>query len=212
MTRLTKTWAILLSLLFFAACSDPASDQPRAVTKEAAPAPSAPSAPAGAQRYLITPENSKIDFIGSKVTGSHNGSFQKFSGVIEYAGAPEKSRVQITIDMTSVTTDAAKLTEHLKTADFFDVAKYPQATFQSTEIKPGGEKGATHTITGNFQLHGVTKSITFPATIGVSGDTITVDSTFSVNRKDFGVNYAGASDDLIRDNVVMTLRIRATKG
>ena len=209
MTRLTKTWTILLSLLFFAACSNPASDQPQAVTKEAAPAT---SAPAGAQRYAITPENSKIEFVGSKVTGSHNGSFQKFSGAIDYAGAPEKSRVQITIDVTSVTTDAAKLTEHLKTADFFDVAKYPQATFQSTEIRAGGDKGASHTITGNFQLRGVTKSVSFPATIGVSANTITVDTTFSINRKDFGVSFAGMSNDLIRDDVVIKLTIRATKG
>lgn len=209
MTRLTKTWTILLSLLFFAACSNPASDQPQAVTKEAAPAT---SAPAGGQRYSITPENSKIEFIGSKVTGSHNGSFQKFSGVIDYAGAPEKSRVQITIDTPSVKTDADKLTEHLKTADFFDVAKYPQATFESTEIRPGGEKGATHTITGNFQLHGVRKSISFPATIAASSDTVNVDSTFAINRKDFGVSYAGVSNDLIRDEVVIKLAIRATKG
>lgn len=209
MTRLTKTWTILLSLLFFAACSNPASDQPQAVTKDAAPAT---SAPAGGQRYVITPENSKIEFVGSKVTGSHNGSFQKFSGNIDYAGAPEKSRVQMTIDMTSVNTDAAKLTDHLKTADFFDVAKYPQASFQSTQITAGGEKGATHTITGNFQLHGVTKSVSFPATIAVSGDTATVDSTFAINRKDFGVSYAGMSNDLIRDEVVIKLAIRAAKG
>ncbi|HKY27245.1 MAG TPA: YceI family protein [Pyrinomonadaceae bacterium] len=209
MTRLTKTWTILLSLFFFAACSNPASDQPQAVTKDAAPAT---SAPAGGQKYLITPENSKIEFIGSKVTGSHNGSFPKFSGAIEYAGAPEKSRVQITIDTTALTTDTDKLTEHLKTADFFDVAKYPQASFQSTEVRPGGEKGATHTITGNFDLHGVRRSISFPATIAASADTVNVDSTFSINRKDFGINYAGASDNLIRDDVVIKLAIRASKG
>ncbi len=106
---------------------------------------------------MITPQNSKIEFIGSKVTGSHNGSFPKFSGQIDYAGAPEKSRVSITMDTNSLTTDDPKLTEHLKTPDFFDVAKFPQATFVSTEIKPGGDKGATHTITGNLTMHGVTK-------------------------------------------------------
>ncbi|MGI9068048.1 MAG: YceI family protein [Pyrinomonadaceae bacterium] len=74
-----------------------------------------------------------------------------------------------------------------------------------------GEKGATHTVTGNLQLHGVTKSITFPATIVVSPGVMTVDSTFSVNRKDFGINYAGAADNLIRDEVVLTLHVRAVK-
>lgn len=208
MTRLVRTLTIAVPLLLAAACSDPAADQPKAVTSEAAPAA---SAPVGGERYAITPEHCKIEFVGSKVTGSHNGSFEKFSGEINYLGVPEKSRVRINIDLTSVKTDADKLTEHLKTADFFDVAKYPTGTFESTEIKPGGDKGATHTITGNLQLHGVTKSVTFPATIGVTADAITVDANFAINRKDFGINYAGAADDLIRDNVVLKLQVHAVK-
>lgn len=208
MTRIAKTLTIVLPLLLITACADPASDKPRAVTNEAAPVAAAPVA---AEKYSITPENSKIEFVGSKVTGQHNGSFGKFTGSIDYAGQPEKSRVTITIDTASLTADDPKLTAHLKTADFFDVAKYPQATFQSTEIKAGGDKGASHTITGNLNLHGTTKSITFPATIAVAPDAITVDSTFSINRKDFGINYAGASDDLIRDDVVLKLTVRGVK-
>ncbi len=208
MTRIAKTLIIVLPLLLTAACANPAADQPKAVTNAAAPVSSAPVA---GEKYSITPENSKIEFVGSKVTGSHNGSFGKFSGSLDHLGQPEKSRVTITIDLDSLTADDPKLTAHLKTADFFDVAKYPQATFQSTEIKAGGDKGATHTITGNLQLHGVTKSITFPATIAVTPDAITVDSTFSINRKDFGINYAGATDNLIRDEVVLKLHVRAVK-
>ncbi|HET9789440.1 MAG TPA: YceI family protein [Pyrinomonadaceae bacterium] len=208
MTRLAKTSTVVLQLLLLAACSNPASDRPRAVTNQAAPVA---SGPVTGEKYLITPENSKIQFIGSKVTGSHNGSFGKFSGTIDYAGQPEKSRVSITIEAASLQADDPKLTEHLKTADFFDVAKYPQATFESTEIKAGGDKGASHTVTGNLNLHGVTKSITFPATITTSPTQITVESNFSINRKDFGINYAGASDNLIRDDVVLTLHVRAVK-
>ena len=199
---------ILTSLLLVAACSNPASDKPRAVTSDAAPAAS----PAvSGERYVITPENSDIEFIGAKVTGKHNGSFEQFSGDINYAGQPEKSRVRIAIDINSMTTDDAKLTAHLKTPDFFDAAKFPQATFESTEITAGGEGGATHTIKGNLTMHGVTKSITFPAKIAVAADAVTVDSTFAINRKDFGINYAGASDNLIRDEVVLTISVRATK-
>jgi polyisoprenoid-binding protein YceI len=201
---------ICLGLVVIAGCSNPASDKSKAVTGEAAASPS-PQTMAAGQKYLITSQNSKIDFVASKVTGSHNGSFKDFSGEINYAGQPEKSRVLITINMESVSTDTDGLTTHLKTPDFFDVAKFPKATFESTEIKPGGDKGATHTVTGNFQLHGVTKSITFPATIGVAPDAITVESTFSINRKDFGINYAGAADNLIRDEVVISLHIKATK-
>jgi polyisoprenoid-binding protein YceI len=205
--RLWTVAVILLGLLLIMACSNPADDKSKAVTREATPA--TPQSLTQGVKYLITPQNSRIEFVASKVTGSHNGSFKDFSGEIDYAGQPEKGRVTVTIKMASVQTDTDDLTKHLQTPDFFDVAKYPQATFTSTEIKPGGEKGATHTVTGNFQLHGVTKSITFPATIIPNADFITVASTFSINRKDFGVNYAGTANNLIRDEVVMSLHIKA---
>lgn len=200
---------ILAGLIFFTACNDPAADTSKAKTGEAAQVAS-PAAAQG-QKYLITPQNSKIEFIGSKVTGKENGSFGEFSGQVDYAGSPETSHVSITIKTESITTNAPDLAKHLKTADFFDVAKYPEATFVSTAIKTGGEKGATHTVTGNLTLHGVTKAITFPATINVTPDAATVESSFSINRKDFGINYAGAADNLIRDDVVLTLHVRATK-
>ncbi len=210
MIRPSLILTIFAALFLLGACANPASDKPAAVTNDAAPV-AASSPGAQGQRYLITPDSSEIKFVGSKVTGSHNGSFKKFSGTIDFTGQPEASRVTINIDTDSLETDTPDLTKHLKTADFFDVAKYPQATFVSTEIKAGGEKGASHTITGNLTLHGVTKSITFPATIAISPGAITVDSTFSINRKNFGINYAGASDNLIRDDVVLTLKVRGVK-
>jgi polyisoprenoid-binding protein YceI len=208
--RISIVVTILSGLIFLSACSNPAADKSKAVTGEAAQTASPVSATQGT-RYLITPQNSKIEFVGSKVTGSHNGSFPDFSGQIDYTGNVEQSRVNITIKTDSITTDTADLTKHLKTPDFFDVAKYPDATFVSTSIKPGGEKGASHTVTGNLKLHGVTKSVTFPATIAVTPDLASVDAHFSINRKDFGINYAGAADNLIRDEVVLKLNIRANK-
>jgi len=206
--RLGVATVVLSALVLFTACGNPATNKSQAVTGEAAQV--SPQAVSG-QKYSITPENSKIEFIGSKVTGSHHGSFQKFSGQVDYTGNPETSRVQITIETSSIIVDDPKLTEHLKTPDFFDVARFPQSTFVSTAIRPGGDKGASHTVTGNLTMHGVTKAITFPATIAATPDAITVDSSFSINRKDFGINYAGAADNLIRDDVVLTLKIRATK-
>jgi polyisoprenoid-binding protein YceI len=196
-------------IIFTTACNDPAADTTKARTGEAAQ--EASPAPAQGQKYVITPQNSKIEFIGSKVTGKHNGSFKDFSGQVDYAGTPENSRVNITIKTASIATDTPDLTKHLKTPDFFDVAKFPEASFVSTAIKAGGENGASHTVTGNLTMHGVTKAITFPATINVTPDVATVESSFSINRKDFGINYAGARDNLIRDNVVLTLHVRATK-
>ena len=209
MLRSRVAFVAIAALLFVSACANPASDKPKAVVGEATNASSSPVA--AAQKYVITPENSKIEFIGAKVTGHHNGSFKKFSGTVDYAGQIENSRVSITIDSSSLETDTPDLTKHLKTADFFDVAKYPTATFESTAIKPGGEKGATHTVTGNLTMHGQTKSVSFPATIAVSSGEVTVESSFAINRKDFGISYAGAPDNLIRDDVALSLHVKATK-
>ena len=209
--RLTLVVTILTALMLVSACHDPSADKSKAVTGEAAPVASPPATARG-QKYVITPQNSKIEFMASKVTGSHNGSFGDFSGEVNFNGTPEQSHVNITIKSDSITTDTPDLTKHLKTADFFDVAKYPEATFVSTAIKAGGENGASHTVTGNLTMHGVTKSVTFPATITVTPDVATVESTFAINRKDFALNYPGAPDNAIRDNVVLTLHVRASKG
>lgn len=207
--RLGQLAMVLVGLILVAGCGNPATNKSQAVTGEAQHAPSVQLA--GAQTYAITPENSKIEFVGSKVTGSHNGSFQKFAGEIHYTGDVNTSHVTITMETDSITTDTPDLTKHLKTADFFDVAKFPEAKFESTAIKPGGDKGASHTVTGNLTLHGVTKSVTFPATIAAAPDAVSVDSMFTINRKDFGINFAGATDNLIRDDVVLTLKLKATK-
>ena len=209
MLRSRVALVAIAALLLLSACANPAADKPKAVVGEATNTSSA--SPVAGEKYLITSENSKIEFIGAKVTGHHNGSFKKISGTIDYAGQIEKSRVSITIDSSSLETDTPDLTKHLKTADFFDVAKYPEAKFESTEIKPGREKGASHTVTGNLTLHGVTKSVSFPATITVNPGVITVESSFAINRKDFAINYPGKTDDLIRDDVALTLHVKATK-
>jgi polyisoprenoid-binding protein YceI len=209
--RLEKLVMGLTVLMLLTACGDPAANKSHAVTGEAAQA-SPQASHAGAQKYSITSQNSQIGFTGSQVAGSHNGSFQKFAGQIDYTGNPETSQVSVTIDPASLQADDPKLTEHLKTPDFFDVVKYPEAKFVSTAIRAGGEKGASHTVTGNLTLHGVTKSVTFPATIAAAADAINVDANFTINRRDFAINYAGPANNLVRDNVVLILKIRARKG
>ena len=115
----------------------------------------------------------------------------------------------VVCDVASRNDWTPKLEEHLKGADFFDVAKFPTATFASTEIKAGGE-GGSHTVKGNLTIHGVTKLVTFPATITVKGKDVSGKSEFSINRKDFGIAYAGKADDLIRDGVVLKIDVKAT--
>ena len=71
--------------------------------------------------------------------------------------------------------------------------------------------GGTHNITGNFDLHGVKKSVTFPATIQIAADKVTVNAEFSINRKDWGIIYAGKTDDLISDGVVIKLSLNVPR-
>jgi polyisoprenoid-binding protein YceI len=200
----------LLLTLMAVACSDPAANKPKASVGNAAPESGAPKT--GGETLTISPENSKVDFVAAKVTRSHNGAFKQFSGTVDLVNnSAEQSIVTINIDTASVTTDDDQLTGHLKTADFFDVAKYPKASFVSTKIEPSTANGATHTITGNFDLHGVKKSISFPATIQLSPDSVSANAEFSINRKDFGINYPGKVDDLIRDGVVIKLTIKVPR-
>ncbi len=211
MTRLKILFVFCVTLL--TACANPADNTPKAVVSEAA-SPAATTAAATGQGTQLKFANdaSTLDFTGSKVTGSEFGSFKKFTGTIDLVeDKPEKSRVTVNIDLSSVDAKIGKLTEHLKSPDFFDVAKFPNATFMSSEIKSGGEKGATHTVTGTLDLHGVKKTVTFPATITVAADTVTVASEFAINRKDFGIVYAGKADDLIRDEVVLKLLVKAPR-
>jgi polyisoprenoid-binding protein YceI len=206
-TKLLLISILAVTVLTFA-CADPAANKTKATVGNAAPENGA-AKPANAETLPITTENSKIDFVASKVTRSHNGSFQKFSGSIDLVNnKPEASRVNIDIEANSVMTDEPDLTKHLQTPDFFDVAKFPKANFTSTKIEPAG---ANYNITGNFDLHGVKKAITFPATIQVAPDKVTVSAEFSINRKDWNLTYPGKADDLIRDGVVIKLSVNAPR-
>ena len=208
--------AILSVSIFLAACEDPAANKARALTSNAStPAANSQVAPAPAkgESLAIRPENSKVLFTGSKVSGKHEGGFNKFAGTIDLVnGKPEESSVRIDIETSSVFTDADGLTKHLQTGDFFEVEKFPKASFSSTKIVPDSASGAnTYTVTGDLELRGVRKSVTFPATINVGPSEVSVNSEFSINRKDFGIVYAGKADDLIRDDVVIKLDLKAPR-
>jgi polyisoprenoid-binding protein YceI len=218
---------ILLPVIGISGCANPADDVAPATTSEAKaipPAPVARAEPASKPASLpeptpgaaaITPENTTIGFVGSKVTGSHNGGFKVFKGTFEVVPTKlESSKITAEIDTNSIFTDTDRLTNHLKSPEFFDVAKFPTSTFVSTGIEAGAKdpkaKDASHTVTGNLTLHGVTKSISFPAKIAASGDKATLDSEFFINRKDFGIMYPGKANDLIRDEVVIKLAVHTS--
>lgn len=211
-----KIALFLISLtIFLTACEDPSVNKPKAQLAEptniSGPQSSSPTLTAGAVSLPITPDTSKIEFTGSKVTGSHEGGFTKFSGSIDLVNdKPEQSKVSVDIETASIYANVDQLTAHLKTPDFFDVEKFPKASFNSTKIERDASGGDNaYTVTGDFEMHGVKKSITFPATIQVTPDAVSVKSEFTINRKDFGIMYAGKADDLIRDGVVIRLDIKA---
>lgn len=212
-TRIAAALALTAALAALG-CEDPAKNAAKAQTTEALPAATTQSATAAAaatKTYAFDGKSSKIAWVGSKVTGKHDGGFESFRGTATVAdGDPVKGSVEVEIDTPSITSDTEKLTGHLRSGDFFEVEKFPKATFASTKIERGGQ-GGTHTITGNLTLHGVTKGVTFPANVKLEGDQLSVDAEFAINRRDFGINFKGMPNDLIRDEVVVKLAIRANK-
>ena len=189
-----------------AGCSDPADKVHK--TSAAEPKKSASGSSASGKEYVIRAE-STIGFSASKVTHTHQGGFKNFAGKINVADGKIVGTPEIKISTQSVWADDPRLTGHLKSKDFFDVEQFPVATFTVTAIE---SSGAQHTVTGNLNLHGVSKSISFPANIQVADDALTVKAEFAINRRDFNINYPGMPNDLIRDNVVIKLDLKATPG
>lgn len=173
-------------------------------------------AAAGAE-LEIDPENSKIEWVGAKITGDHTGGFKKYEGHVYLNEAGDGvEKLDFTVDTTSIFSDTEKLTGHLKSEDFFHVEEYPKATFTSTEIKKGSDaepkEGAepfTHTITGTMDLHGVEKKITFPARVDISEDKVNASTKFNINRFDFDMKYKGKPDDLIKKEVLFKIGFEA---
>lgn len=173
----------------------------------ATPAATSTDPTPGATVGRVIREKSKIEFVGAKVTRDHQGRFNTFDGWIEYAGG-KPSRIAFDIDMNDIWTDTEQLTAHLKSPDFFDVAKYPKATFVSTsltEAPAGAQGGATHILKGNLTLHGVTKEVTVPVVATQSAEGVRAKSEFTIDRHDWGISYKGMADDLIKENVLIKL-------
>jgi polyisoprenoid-binding protein YceI len=199
----------LLALALLSGCdSQPAKGKPQAIAD--APVAAAP-AKAGATTFTFSQAGSAVEFTGAKVTGKHEVKVKEFSGTIQLVeGDPTKSAVQVELMMASLESEPSKFVTHLKSPDLLDVEKFPKATFESTSIAPG-TGNATHTVTGNLTLHGQTKSISFPATIAVRADGVSVNAEFGIKRQDFGVTYPGMPDDLIKDDVLVVLKLDAKK-
>lgn len=212
--RLTRVAITLVWICGLWACGNPAKGKPKAEVGDA-PKPlevvpneaaTDPDAATNTRTFKLTDE-SKIGFTGSKITGSHEGGFEKFEGEIKIVGdSHENASVLVHIDATSLWADNDRLERHLKSSDFFDVEANPKAHFNLTNVE---KREGEYWLSGILNLHGVTKSIAFPAKINLEGDTMTVNAEFSINRFDFKIIYAGKPDDLIREEVLIRLDLVA---
>lgn len=122
------------------------------------------------------------------------GRFNTFDGKFSYdPKTPEKSSINVNIDTASIDSNHAKRDKHLRSKDFLDVAKFPTSSFKSTKFVFKSETEAT--VTGDFTLHGVTKSITFPVTkIGEGKDPwggyrVGFEGKTTLKLADYGITY-----------------------
>jgi len=175
----------------------------------AAPSDDPKKAPTGS--YSMDPRHSLVVFaIPHLGITDYYGRFDKVSGTLSFnSGAPEKSSVDVTIDMTSIDVPSKEPVGELSGGNVFDSVKFPTATFKSTSITRTGNN--TGTITGDLTLHGVTRSVTLDTTFGglttdpFSGkDDVGFHATTTLKRTDFGLTGM-VWESVVSDNVKLTI-------
>jgi polyisoprenoid-binding protein YceI len=140
-----------------------------------------------AERYVIAPQKSQLQFKAYSLLVNALGTFRTFSGdIIADAQQLSASRVRFVIDAASIDTANAKRDQHLRSEDFLFVEKYPTITFVSTAITTDGLRYA---VQGDLELRGVTRRLTIPVTVEQRQDEMVIQGSVSLNRRDFGVNY-----------------------
>lgn len=172
-----------------------------------------------ATRYQVDAVHSEVSFSIRHLVTNVRGFFTDFSGTILYnAAAPEKSSVEFRIQAASINTHNAKRDEHLRSPDFFDVAKFPEITFISKRVERISDK--EFRVTGELTMHGVTKVITLPVMYNgeVKDPWGNVKAGFStqyrLNRKDFGINWNQTLDTgglVLGDEVDVSINLEAQK-
>jgi len=170
--------------------------------------------------WQIDPAHSNAQFVVRHLGISNvQGEFTKISGSAQIDDKDaSKSSVSATIDIASVDTRVQGRDDDLKSANFFDVAKFPTMTFQSTKITKTGD--GTAKMTGNLTIHGVTKEVTFDvvgptAPINAMGVRRGVSATTTINRQDFGLvhgaNKIASGDAMIGNEIKITLDVELTQ-
>lgn len=174
-----------------------------------------------ATTWNIDPEHSNVGFkVKHLMVSNVKGSFDKYTGVVEINDKDiTKSKVDVSIDTNSINTNVQKRDEHLRSADFFDVAKFPAMTFTSKKVAKAGKDRLK--VTGDLTLHGITRSVV----LDVEGPSKEIKdpwgnirkgatATTKINRKDFGLTWNKALETggvVVGDEVTITLEIEMIK-
>jgi polyisoprenoid-binding protein YceI len=171
--------------------------------------------------WKIDPAHSDARFsVKHMMISNVAGDFGKITGKAEYDCTHlDKASVEATIPITDINTREPKRDEHLKSPEFFDVAKYPTMNFKSTKIEelPGGE----FKMTGDLTMHGITKEVVLTGTAPSKpikdprgNFRIGTSVAAKINRKDFGINYDKTMDNgglMVGDEVAVTIDIELTR-
>jgi polyisoprenoid-binding protein YceI len=176
---------------------------------------------AQASTWEIDPAHTSIGFrVKHMMVSTVRGSFEKVTGTLELDDKDiTKSSVEVTVDVGSITTHEPKRDGHLKSPDFFDVAKYPAATFRSTKVQKAGKNKLK--VYGDLTLRGVTKPLVLdvegptPAYKTPYGGTVRgVQATTKIDRKDFGIIWNKALDSggvLVGNEVTLDLNVEVSE-
>ena len=169
--------------------------------------------------YKIDQAHSEADFsIRHMAISNVHGRFGSIEGAITYDPADvTKSTVDAKIDVSTVDTGVEKRDAHLKSADFFEVSKYPSMTFKSKSVKKDGDG---FDVTGDLTMHGVTKEVVLKVDApskeqtGMDGKSKArgFEATTTLNRKDFGLNWNGtlkSGDAALGDDIKVDISIEA---
>jgi len=166
--------------------------------------------------YKVDPNHSSVGFSIRHFVSNVPGRFRDFNGVIKYDKQnPAASSVELSVQAASINTDNTDRDNHLKSADFFDVEKFPTLTFTSTKVT--GKDANTLNVTGNLTMHGVTKEVTIPVSVlgtmkGPRGEKAGFETAFTVNRKDYGIVWnrvLDAGGSILGDDVKVSIEIEA---
>jgi polyisoprenoid-binding protein YceI len=176
----------------------------------------AATVPALAETWSVDASHSTVGFaVRHMMVSNVKGSFDKFTASVEGSPAdPATAKISATIEIGSVNTREPKRDEHLRSADFFDAAKFPQMTFASTKVEKVSATKAK--VTGNLTLRGVTKPVVLDVeyTEAVKSpwgkSVVGATATGKINRKDFGVSWSKSLDGgglVVADEVTIQLEL-----